>query len=89
MSSPLIAVLDYRLGNLRSVVRRLEFTGARTITTNNLEDIEYAGSILLPGVVAFAEDMDKIQPLIPLIKQEAEKNRYSAFVLVALGCRCF
>lgn len=74
MIKPRIAVLDYGLGNLRSVVRGLESAGAQTIITNIPDEIETADAILLPGVGAFAEGMNKLQPLIPLIKQEAEKK---------------
>ena len=69
-----IAVLDYGLGNLRSVVRGLEAAGARPKITNDPEIIRSADGILLPGVGAFAEGMNKLTPLIDLVKEEAAKK---------------
>ncbi|HJJ48136.1 MAG TPA: imidazole glycerol phosphate synthase subunit HisH [Methanocorpusculum sp.] len=67
-----IAVLDYGLGNLRSVVRGLEAAGAKTIITNVSEEIKASDAVLLPGVGAFAEGMAKLSSLIPLIREEAK-----------------
>ncbi|MBE6507636.1 MAG: imidazole glycerol phosphate synthase subunit HisH [Methanocorpusculum parvum] len=69
-----IAVLDYGLGNLRSVVRGLSAAGGDPVITNDAEVISAADGILLPGVGAFAEGMEKLSPLIPLVKKEAEKK---------------
>ncbi len=69
-----IAVLDYGLGNLRSVFRGLCAAGASPVITNDAEVISSADGILLPGVGAFAEGMEKLRPLISLVKSEAEKK---------------
>ena len=69
-----IAVLDYGLGNLRSVFCGLCAAGATPVITNDAEVISSADGILLPGVGAFAEGMEKLRPLIPLVKAEAEKK---------------
>lgn len=69
---PEIAVLDYGLGNLRSVVKGLERAGAKPVITKNETEIETAEGILLPGVGAFAEGMDKLSPLIPLLKKQTK-----------------
>ncbi|MDY3202130.1 MAG: imidazole glycerol phosphate synthase subunit HisH, partial [Methanocorpusculum sp.] len=71
MGTSEIAVLDYGLGNLRSVIRGLEAAGARPIITNDPEIIQSADGLLLPGVGAFAEGMNKLAPLIDLVKKEA------------------
>ena len=55
-----IAVIDYGLGNLRSVVRGLEAAGCRPVITADPELIGSADGIVLPGVGAFAEGMEKI-----------------------------
>ncbi|MCK9312891.1 MAG: imidazole glycerol phosphate synthase subunit HisH [Methanocorpusculum sp.] len=67
-----IAVLDYGLGNLRSVVRGLEAAGARPTITSDPEVIRSADGIVLPGVGAFAEGMDKLSPLRGLVNEEVE-----------------
>ncbi|MDV0442574.1 imidazole glycerol phosphate synthase subunit HisH [Methanorbis furvi] len=58
-----IAVIDYGLGNLRSVVRGLEAAGCRPVITAEPELIASADGIVLPGVGAFAEGMEKLAPI--------------------------
>jgi len=41
-----VAILDYGLGNLRSVMRGLERAGARTIVTSDLDVITSADGVL-------------------------------------------
>jgi len=55
-----VAILDYGLGNLRSVMRGLERAGARTIVTSDLDVITSADGIVLPGVGAFSEGMEQL-----------------------------
>lgn len=74
MGTSEIAVLDYGLGNLRSVVRGLEAAGSRPTITNDPEIIQSADGLLLPGVGAFAEGMSKLSPLTDLVKREAAKK---------------
>lgn len=49
----MIAIIDYGLGNLRSVSKALESAGASVCVTNEREDIFKAKGIVLPGVGAF------------------------------------
>jgi len=65
-----IAVIDYGLGNLRSVSRGIAAAGGTAIITKDAEEIQASDGILLPGVGAFAEGMEKVAPLIPLLKKE-------------------
>lgn len=74
MSTSEIAVIDYGLGNLRSVVKGLERAGAKAVITSSEDDIKSADGILLPGVGAFAEGMEKLTHLIPLIREEAKEK---------------
>jgi len=48
-----IAIIDYGLGNLRSVIRGLEKAGANAIITSEKEEIAAADGLVLPGVGAF------------------------------------
>ena len=69
-----IAVIDYGLGNLRSVVRGLEAAGAAPQITADPEVIAASDGIILPGVGAFAEGMEKLAPLRRIVEQAvAEK----------------
>ncbi len=70
-----IAVIDYGLGNLRSVVRGISAAGGRAEVTGDPERIAAADGILLPGVGAFAEGMEKIAPLIPLLRAQVRAKK--------------
>lgn len=58
-----IAIIDYGLGNLRSVIRGLEKAGANAVITSDKNDIAAADGLVLPGVGAFHEGMDQLGPL--------------------------
>jgi imidazole glycerol-phosphate synthase subunit HisH len=58
-----IIIIDYGLGNLRSVMRGIEAAGANAVITGNAEEIAAADGIVLPGVGAFHEGMDQLGPL--------------------------
>lgn len=60
---PLIAILDYGMGNLRSVEKALERVGARSVITNRHEQITAADGVILPGVGAFPRAMERIGEL--------------------------
>jgi imidazole glycerol-phosphate synthase subunit HisH len=58
-----IAIIDYGLGNLRSVIRGLEKAGAQATITASKEEIAAADGLVLPGVGAFHEGMGQLGPL--------------------------
>jgi glutamine amidotransferase len=53
VSAPLVAVLDYGIGNLRSAEKALEHVGADAVLTADPELIGRADAVVLPGVGAF------------------------------------
>jgi imidazole glycerol-phosphate synthase subunit HisH len=55
-----ITIIDYGLGNLRSVMRGIEAAGAQAVITGNAEEIAAADGIVLPGVGAFHEGMEQL-----------------------------
>ena len=57
-----MAVLDYGLGNLRSVTRGLERAGASVTVTDDLAALGRADGIVLPGVGAFREGVENAGP---------------------------
>jgi glutamine amidotransferase len=67
-----VAVVDYGLGNLRSVTRGLERAGAAVDVTDDPAAIAEADGIVLPGVGAFSEGMDNAGPFRELLVEEAE-----------------
>ena len=58
-----IAVVDYRKGNLASVTRGLADAGYDARVTDSADDIRAADGIVLPGVGAFADAMDTMTEL--------------------------
>ncbi|QPJ66594.1 MAG: imidazole glycerol phosphate synthase subunit HisH [Candidatus Nitrohelix vancouverensis] len=57
----MIAVIDYGMGNLRSVQKALEAVGATAIVTRDPSEILGAQSAVLPGVGAFKDCMDNLE----------------------------
>ena len=58
-----VVILDYGLGNLRSVKKGLEKAGADTVITSDLDVMADADGVLLPGVGAFSEGMEKLSAM--------------------------
>ena len=56
----MIAVVDYGMGNLRSVAKALERVGADVEVTSDPERIEDADGVVLPGVGAFGKCMENL-----------------------------
>ncbi len=57
----MIAIIDYGMGNLRSVQKALEYIGATAVVTDSPEIIRQADHVILPGVGAFADAMTLIR----------------------------
>ena len=56
----MICIVDYKAGNLRSVQKAVEFNGADARVTFNPDEILNAPKLILPGVGAFGNAMEKI-----------------------------
>jgi imidazole glycerol-phosphate synthase subunit HisH len=56
----LIAIVDYGVGNIRSVERALVQVGAEARLTADADELERADGIVLPGVGAFAPALAKL-----------------------------
>lgn len=72
----MIAIIDYGVGNLFSLSSSLAYLGLDSRVTASPQEIEAADRIILPGVGAFGDAMEKLRNtgLIPLIKEQAEKK---------------
>ena len=70
---PLIAVIDYGMGNRRSVQKALEHVGAVAEITSDRDRIRRADGLVLPGVGAFPRAMRNLGTLglIDLIRERA------------------
>lgn len=57
----MIAIIDYGMGNLRSVQKALEKVGAEAIITSDPKQVLEADKIVLPGVGAFRDCMHNLE----------------------------
>jgi imidazole glycerol-phosphate synthase subunit HisH len=58
-----IAILDYGMGNLRSVAKALEHVGAEPVVTSSAAQVREADRLVLPGVGAMPKAMERIRNL--------------------------
>ena len=58
-----IAILDYGMGNLRSVAKALEHVGAEPFLTSEHARVREADAIVLPGVGAMPKAMERVRDL--------------------------
>lgn len=57
----MIAVIDYDAGNIKSVEQALTALGETAVITRDREEILRADKVILPGVGAFGDAMEKIR----------------------------
>jgi glutamine amidotransferase len=69
----MICIVDYGMGNLRSVQKAFDRVGATAVVSPNARDIERAEALVLPGVGAFGDAMRNlranglVQPLLAVV----------------------
>lgn len=73
----MIAIIDYGMGNLRSVEKGFIKVGANVMVTNRPEDVERARAVVLPGVGAFKDCMKELTnlDLIDAVAGAIEKGK--------------
>ncbi len=59
----MIAIVDYGMGNLRSVSKALERVGAKVEVTSDSKKIKKAKAVVLPGVGAFSQAVVNLEKL--------------------------
>lgn len=65
----MIVIVDYGMGNLRSITKAMEHCGANVEVTRNAEKIEESQALVLPGVGAFKDAIKELSPLENIIKK--------------------
>jgi imidazole glycerol-phosphate synthase subunit HisH len=72
---PHLAILDYGMGNLRSVAKALEHVGAEPELTNDHARVREADGIVLPGVGAMPRAMEHVRRLAldELLRERVEE----------------
>jgi glutamine amidotransferase len=56
----MIVIVDYGMGNLRSVQKGFEKVGSKALVSRDIKDINSAAKLVLPGVGAFPECMKNL-----------------------------
>ena len=81
----MIAVIDYGVGNLFSLLSSLNYVGLHTKLTNDIEEIKNANGIILPGVGAFRDAIGNLEKygLKETLINEARKGK--PFLGICLG----
>lgn len=81
----MIAIIDYDAGNIKSVEKAFQYIGEEVVITSNPETILAAQGVVLPGVGAFGDAMQKLHNagLVSVIKEVVEKK--IPFLGICLG----
>lgn len=82
----MIAVLDYGVGNVSSIINMLKKIGVPAILTNNISELEKAEKLILPGVGSFDAGMDKLNKsgMVEVIRNHAI-NEQKPLLGICLG----
>ena len=81
----MIAIIDYDAGNIKSVEKAIQALSEEVVITRNREEILNAGHVILPGVGAFGDAMQKLQDygLVDVIHEVV--NQGTPFLGICLG----
>lgn len=81
----MIAIIDYGMGNLRSVQKAFELLGHDAIITSDSNEIQSCSHIVLPGVGAFKDAIKALKDknLDELIVEQTQKGK--PFLGICLG----
>ena len=85
----MVAIIDYDAGNIKSVEKAIQFLGEEVIITRDANEILSASHVILPGVGAFGDAMEKLQNygLVPVIHEVVK--RQIPFLGICLGLQLF
>ncbi|MDF0644123.1 MAG: imidazole glycerol phosphate synthase subunit HisH [Nitrospira sp.] len=81
----MIAIIDYDMGNLRSVSKAFEAVGHRAVVTRDAKLIDDATRVVLPGVGAFGDCMANLERygLVQTIRKSIQSGK--PFLGICLG----
>ncbi|MCA9197753.1 MAG: imidazole glycerol phosphate synthase subunit HisH [Planctomycetales bacterium] len=81
----MIAIIDYQMGNLRSVQKGFEKVGAQAMITSDANQIAEADKVVLPGVGAFEDAISELRrrALVDVIQDSISQGK--PFLGICLG----
>jgi len=73
-----IAIIDYGMGNVRSLMNAFEYIGEDAVVTADFDELEEADRLVLPGVGAFGDamaaiDAKQLRPVLNRLALEVKK----------------
>lgn len=85
----MIGIIDYDAGNLRSVEKAVAALGETPVITRDREKLLAADKVILPGVGAFGDAMEKLRQygLVEVIRQVADRG--TPLLGICLGLQLF
>lgn len=81
----MIAIIDYDAGNIKSVEKAMTYLGQEALITRDYDTLLHADKVILPGVGAFGDAMEKLREygLVSVIEQIVSKD--TPFLGICLG----
>jgi glutamine amidotransferase len=81
----LIAIIDYGVGNLRSVEKAFSYIGCEAVISSDPEFVLKADGVILPGVGAYSDAMDNLKKagMVDIVKNVIGDNK--PFLGICLG----
>jgi glutamine amidotransferase len=81
----LIAIIDYGVGNLRSVEKAFQYIGSDAFVTSDPKAVMNADAVVLPGVGAFSDAMDNLRKagMVEVVKDTIAADK--PFLGICLG----
>lgn len=81
----MVAIIDYDAGNIKSVEKAVQLLGQEAVVTRDAKLLRGADHIILPGVGAFGDAMEKLKryELIPVIHEVIDRG--TPFLAICLG----
>ena len=86
----MIAIVDYKCGNLFSLSRSFSYIGAEVMVTGSEEELRKSDKIVLPGVGAFGSAMEKLRErgLDKVVCDEARKGKPLLGICLGMQLLC-
>lgn len=81
----MIAIIDYDAGNIKSVEKAMTYLGQEALITRDHDTLLHADKVILPGVGAFGDAMEKLREygLVSVIEEIVSKD--TPFLGICLG----
>jgi glutamine amidotransferase len=86
----MICVIDYQMGNIGAIVNMLKKIRAEVFSSSNINEIEKADKLILPGVGAFDSGMENLKRLnlIPILEKKVIGQK-TPILGICLGMQLF